>query len=199
MFKECSKCERNMNVDNFDKQEKGLLGRNSTCKQCRSYQRKLKNIKPNIINKICNSCNLEKNFNQFYKNKCHKDGLQSYCIDCHKKKISICNSKLESFSKKILEKFKRKNIDLLINIDYKDIVNKFNEQSGLCYITTHKMTHISDEIQRTDNIWNMSIFIKYGTEVITYENFYLVTNLIYTIKSLKLNDVQMYKIYNDLK
>ena len=56
----------------------------------------------------------------------------------------------------------------MINIDYKDIVNKFNEQRGLCYITTHKMTHISDEIQRTDNIWNMSIFTKDGIEVITY-------------------------------
>ena len=83
-----------------------------------------------------------------------KDGLQSYCKNCHKKKISDSNSKIERFSKIILKKFKNENKNCIINISSKDIIDKFNEQKGKCFITNHNLTHICDLKQRTDNIWN---------------------------------------------
>lgn len=199
MYKECSKCNINKNIINFHKLKNGFLGRNSICKECRSNLRTSKNININISVKTCIKCNIEKHSNFFYKNKNNNDGLQSYCKDCHKIKISESNSKLKRFSKIILEKFNKKNKNLKIKIDENDIVKKYNEQKGICSITKHKITHIFDVKQRTDNIWNMSIYVKEGCKEVKYEDFKLVIHLIYTIKGMyNLSDRDTIRIYNEM-
>ena len=148
-----------LSINKFHKLKNGLYGYHPTCKLCRSEMRKRKNIQVELTSKKCSSCHKEINVMNFYKNKNSNDGLQSYCKKCHKIKISESNSKLDKFCKIILDKFKKKNKDKIINIDYKDLVKKYKEQNKACFVTGHIMTHKSDIKQRTDNIWNLSIFL----------------------------------------
>ena len=201
MNKSCLKCFKTKDINEFHILKKGLLGRNSTCKKCRSEfrsQRKTLNI---INEKVCVSCNKTYQSNFFYKNSYSSDGLQSYCKQCHKKKISDSNSKFESFSNIMLNKFKKKHPLLEVNIKTDDIRRKFDEQKGLCFISNKRLTHISDLKQRTDNVWNMAIYIIDRDKEISYDNFHLVIHMIYTIKELyKLNDSDvrvMYKKFID--
>ena len=53
------------------------------------------------------------------------------------------------------------------------------------------MTHKSDTKQRTDNIWNMSIYIDDKCDIVNYKDFHLVIHLIYTIQ-------KMYNLSNDI-
>ena len=61
------------------------------------------------------------------------------------------------------------------------------------------MTHKSDIKQRTDNIWNFSIYVEDDLNVINYNNFNLVVNLIYSIKEMyKLSNKDTFNLYNSL-
>lgn len=64
--------------------------------------------------KKCASCNLEKTYNKFYKNKARKDGVDVYCILCKKKKQKYKQDK------KIEERFKNHFISGEI---WKDIID----------------------------------------------------------------------------
>lgn len=192
MYKTCSKCDTHKNISQFHKLKSGKFGVHSICKQCRSISRKRYNYE--IINKekVCKLCNLPK---KFYKNKSSKDGLQTYCIDCQKKKISKSKSKLENFCKIILEKFKKKHKNIKINITISDLIKKYKEQNGKCFITKHSLTHEVDIKQRTDNIWNLSII--HNSNEVNYETFNLGIHLIYTLKNLyQIDDIL--KVYNCL-
>lgn len=184
MYKTCPQCNIHKKLDDFHKQKSGSYGRHSICKICRSKSRKTLNNKINCKTKICNLCGIKLNTDKFYKNKSSKDGLQAYCKQCQIKKISKSKSKLNNFSKLILNKYIKKHKNLRIDIDTNDIVRKFNEQNGKCFITKHKMTHEADLKQRTDNIWNMAILLKDNVKTLTYDNFNLVIHLIYTTKEL---------------
>lgn len=184
MFKTCNKCTNHLSINKFHKLKKGLYGYHPTCKLCRSDMRKRKNIEVELTSKKCSSCHKEMEVNHFYKNKNSNDGLQSYCKKCHKIKISESNSKLNKFCKIILEKFKKKNKEKVIKIDYKDLIKKYKEQNKVCFVTGHSMTHKSDIKQRTDNIWNLSIFVDKDINEINYNNFNLVANLIYSVKEI---------------
>jgi hypothetical protein len=199
MYKTCSKCDKHLSIDLYHKLKKGFLGRHSVCKICRSNLRKKKNISVSISEKFCSYCKEEQNYIHFYKNKNSNDGLQSYCKKCHKNKISQSNSKFEKFSKIILTKYKKKYKTKKINITVDDIIKKFNDQRKLCHITKHSMTHKSDCKQRTDNIWNMSIYVDNKCNVINYKDFNLVIHLIYTIQEMyDLSNDRIYKIYKDM-
>ena len=190
MYKTCTKCDKHKSLDDYHKLEKGSLGRHSVCKKCRSLLRKTKQITVSISEKKCLNCNKILEVKQFYKNKNSNDGLQSYCKSCHKFKISESNSKLDRFSQIILNKYIKKHKTKKINITSKDIIKKYYNQRNLCYITKHSMTHKSDIKQRTDNIWNMSIYVDDKCNIVNYNNFQLVIHLIYTIK-------EMYNLSND--
>ncbi len=43
--------------------------------------------------KHCNSCDKDKPHSEFYANKTNKDGLDSYCKECRKEKVSACKKK----------------------------------------------------------------------------------------------------------
>ena len=199
MYKTCNRCANHLSVDKFHKLKKGALGYHPTCKSCRATIRKRNNVSVYLTYKTCSLCKNEYEVNKFYKNKNSNDGLQSYCKQCHKIKISDANSKLEKFCKIILKKFKKKHKSKQINITKKDLLNKYKEQDKKCSITKHIMTHKCDLKQRTDNIWNLSIYIDDKLEVINYDNFNLVVNLIYSVKKIyNLSNEETINVYNNL-
>ena len=199
MYKTCSKCSRHLSTVDYHKLKRGTFGRHSVCRNCRSKLRKKKNNIVSVSEKICLHCNIQLSENMFYKNKNSNDGLQSYCKTCHKLKISKSNSELDRFAKIILNKYIKKQKNKIINITFNDIIKKYKEQKKLCYITKHEMTHKSDIKQRTDNIWNLSIYLEDECNILNYNNFHLVANLIYSIKEIyKLSNKDTYNIYNDL-
>ena len=199
MYKTCSHCKNHKLLDDFHKLKKGQFGKHSVCKDCRKIKRK--NV-TNIISDTlyCNLCNKILSIDNFYINNSSKSGHQSYCIDCQKNIIASSKSKIDNFSKIILEKFRKKNKDIIINLNVNDIINQFNKQKGLCYITKHKMTHKVDNKQRTDNIWNFSIYVEQNNlKEINKVHIHLVVNLIYTIKYLyKLDHNSILKIYKEI-
>ena len=200
MYKTCNKCTNHLHINKFHKLKKGLLGCHPTCKRCRGLLRERKNITVSLNCKVCNLCKKNVQSINFYKNKNSNDGLQSYCKECHKKKISQANSKLEKFCKLVLNKFKKKNKSKEIKITFRDIMNKYEEQDKKCIITNHIMTHKCDIKQRTDNIWNLSIYINKEIREVNYSNFSLVSNLIYSVKEIyNLNNEEILNIYSNLK
>jgi superfamily II helicase len=204
MFKVCSRCERNKKVEHFHKLKKGLFGYNSICKICRSQHRieninNKKDMRRHINTIICNDCNIEKNKNNFYKNNSSKTGYQIYCKVCQKKKISESKSKLENYVKIILDRFIKKNKNLEVTITEHDIINKYYEQNKKCIITNHVMDHSVDTRQRTDNIWNLSIYVDDNIYTVNKDNFNLVVHLIYTIKHLyNLDRQEILEAYNNM-
>jgi hypothetical protein len=94
-MKKCSKCEVIKNLDDFPTRKLvSGIGYRNECKTCmnnrykKNYirlQEKLKQEETIIPNqKKCKSCNTTKSKDDFYKNKCRKDGLSVYCIPCTK-------------------------------------------------------------------------------------------------------------------
>ena len=200
LVKKCKSCDQSKELSKYHLQRSGFLGRNSVCKECRKKKSKNRKITANNESLVlCNKCNLRKTANKFYKNSCSNNGLQSYCKICQKENIAESRSKLNNFVKIVLKKFKNKNKDKVINLKYTDIIRKFNQQSGKCYLTNHIMTHNTDLKQRTDNIWNLSICCDLNLKTINYSDFKLGIHLIYTMKHIyELSDGKIKKIYQDL-
>jgi hypothetical protein len=109
-------------------------------------------------------------------------------------------SKLENYVKIILKKFKKKFKKKKVTLTSQDIINKYNDQCGYCSITKHKMTHNTDIHQRTDNIWNMSIYANSEEKEINKINFKLVIHFVYTAQNLyKMNNEQILNLYKNIK
>jgi hypothetical protein len=119
----CKRC-RSSNKKRFDAKELGLkycpkcdsaftheefYGPNVTnfismgyCIQCRSsniYRRKIKLAKKGI--KICASCNAEKPYSKFNKNKNSRDGFFAYCKMCQSKRSSEGYQKNKKYYQKV--------------------------------------------------------------------------------------------------
>jgi hypothetical protein len=202
MYKVCSQCKKHKELDDFHKLQKGLYGRHSMCKLCRKNARILQSrqkvIKTNIY-LVCSDCNIQKHCSDFYINRSSNCGYQSYCKTCQTLKISKSMSKLENYAKIILKKFIKKNKKKIVNITTQNIIDAYHRQFGLCAITKHKMTHDTDVHQRTDNIWNMSIYVDTKLTKITGKDFKLVIHFVYTAQNLyKLDIKQTFNLYKNL-
>jgi len=80
-------------ISNFYKNQCRPRGVDSFCKDCVKIINKRNKIQKIVVTyKTCKSCEIEKNIEQFHKDKTSKDGYQHYCIDCRK-------NYLESFAK----------------------------------------------------------------------------------------------------
>lgn len=200
MFKKCTTCKKFLSLEQYHVLKKGKFGRNSSCKVCRKIKYKRDNIENINLNKIiCTKCNILKSTNNFYKNNRSLNGYQNICKICQKNNIAISMSKLENYTKCILKKFKKKNKRLEIKITYKDLIDLFRQQNNRCFITNHKMTTYVDINQRTDNVWNMAIYIIDNEEEINKKNVKLVIHLVYTLQNLyNLNMVDITKTYREL-
>ena len=63
----------------------------------------------------------------------------------------------------------------------------------------HEMTHIVSSKQRTDHIWNLSIYVDKNIDVVNKDNIKLVIHLIYTTQYLyDLPDDDILKTYNEM-
>jgi len=86
--KVCIKCKKDKSFSQFSKDKNGKLGLKSQCKTCVSERGKQKQPivltleQQNVITKVCTGCNIEKNYDEFYKDKNGKFGLQSECKTC---------------------------------------------------------------------------------------------------------------------
>jgi hypothetical protein len=199
MYKACTYCNKSKSLDDFHILKTGFLGRNSICKLCRKEKRK--NIQSNSIltHYTCNSCKIKKSVEDFYKKKNSVLGIQSYCKICQKEVISKSKSKIDIFSKIILKKYKKKHKTHIFKITYEDIIRKYNEQNGKCFLTNHELTHYTDTKQRSDNIWNMAILCEKGIKEISYNSFSLVINLVYSIQGVyNLNNKQIIHFYKEI-
>lgn len=198
MFKTCNRCKEFKSIDEFHVLKRGKYGRNSICIDCRK-KRKSETFYENEINIICSNCNTNKSSKFFYKNVSSKNGYQTYCKECQKKSISQSGSKLNNFINIIFKRFMSKYKDKQIIFNQNDILKKYNEQQGKCKITGHEMSHVIDNKQRIDNIWNISILIDNDKTEYDYDDFSLVINMVYSVKKIyKLDGNNILKVYNDL-
>ena len=198
MFKTCNRCKENKTLECFHVLKRGKYGRNSICIECRKKKKSESNYE-NITEIKCNLCKEIKSNDLFYKNTSSKTGYQSYCKDCQRKNIVISGSKLDNFINNLYKRFINKYSDKNILFNQNDILRKYNEQNGKCAITGHKMTHIVDFKRRIDNIWNISIFFDESLPNYDYNSFYLVINMVYSVKKIyKLENKTLLNVYDEL-
>ena len=86
---------------------------------------------------MCQKCNKLKPLDQFYRNSSSSNGIQSYCIICHKEKIYESQSKLTGYISKILKKNNIKNISK----EY--ILEIYDKQNKKCALTSELLTYYS--------------------------------------------------------
>ena len=86
----CTTCNEELTIDNFYKVKGSKFGVTSVCKKCKNKKdkeyramRKLKDTVPiNTGTKICSQCGKKLSVDDFYKQDCGKNGLQSVCKKC---------------------------------------------------------------------------------------------------------------------
>jgi len=94
-------------INNFYKNKGRTRGVDSFCKDCvRIINKRNKTQKIVVTRKFCKSCEIEKEINQFHKDKTSNDGHQHYCIDCRKKYLESF-AKFDKFSDQLIEDIQR--------------------------------------------------------------------------------------------
>ena len=124
--KVCTKCKRELTLDNFTKEKHGKYGVASQCKDCinkKYHERKIEKgiiIIPCKVIKICSKCKKKLSLDNFYKNCGNKDGLATLCKECNseqgKKYFKENKDKVDIRNKKYYE-------------ENKDKVLKYNEEN----------------------------------------------------------------------
>ena len=92
--KVCVSCEKDLPVTMYDcsGSKNNKIYSRSKCKSCRLNEKRVrienkKNTPKEIITvKLCNLCNITKNYTEFSKRSVSADGYQSCCKDCYNKK-----------------------------------------------------------------------------------------------------------------
>lgn len=90
--KTCSCCNILQKSSNFDKKIGSNDGLHTECKNCKKEKRlKIKQKNENVVFKdnyvkMCYSCNIKKNKNEFYSQIYSTDGIGTICIECDKKR-----------------------------------------------------------------------------------------------------------------
>ncbi len=116
--KNCSKCDTEKPVSEFDKQSSSKDKLKNMCKCCSLEERQLlDHPRQEEGTKICTNCDQEKDVNEFYSEKANADGLQSRCIDCVKDEI-----------KKKAKENKKKNKELAEIVEVSDVVVEENKK-----------------------------------------------------------------------
>ena len=91
MEKKCNRCNIYKSYKKYNKNKSHKDGYNSICKECTEISRKNRILKysknpVNIEFKICNTCQVRKDVNNFVKNSSSKDGLNASCKICKNKR-----------------------------------------------------------------------------------------------------------------
>ncbi len=196
MEKYCRNCKGYKKFTDFHKHKKGQFGLYPICKSCRKSKPIINSL--TISNKECKTCNKKFSIDNFYKNRCNKDGFQNNCKECYLEKRSISKSKLSSYLKILLHKFKNKN-KLKINFNELDLENLYNCQNKKCFITNHRMTHYVDTKGRIDNIYNISIIRINEKKELKIKDIKLAINLFYSVGlQYNMDSTNILNLYKEL-
>ncbi len=104
----CSVCRQYKSLDQFNKNKRKSDGYDYLCKSCNKIaaQKRQEQYKqqtaPAVSEKLCSRCNTVKPAEQFCKNRCRSDGLDSMCMECKSK-----------YNKERYENNKKKTPDLI--------------------------------------------------------------------------------------
>ena len=195
----CTRCNKQLELNNFHNCKGGKFGKHSICKLCRKQDNK-KNDLDFIDLKFCNKCNIRKGIIDFYQNN------PTHCKDCHKLAISISLSKLEPYLNMLYKKFIKKHKKSLIYFTNNDLIEKYKKMDGKCEISGVQMEHIVNKKQQFDNIWNISILYPLendNTKIlnnIEIDDIKLVCHLAKTMNQLyKMDDIMIKNSIQKLK
>lgn len=178
----CIICVNDHNEHKYDE-----YYRSNICITCRSEARKelcYERIEEGT--KDCNNCGNTKNVSEFGTDKQNSDGLQTYCKTCRIYLTNISTSKFPGFISYVYNNLKKnaKKRKIRVDISEKDIINKYEEQKGLCAYTKIVMTHdrIPKPGQRLCDPKNISVDRIDSKKSYTKDNIQLVCSAINTIK-----------------
>lgn len=186
--KSCRLCQKILLKENFNKSKGVKDGLANECKNCRHEHRmSLKFERMADGTKYCNTCKSEKNVLLFHSNAKNMDGLESNCKKCRKgfefERGSTFNGFITLLYKDLIHNAKTRNI--LVDITKQDIIDKYNEQVGLCNLTLFKMTHVKNNDKSDTNIknhFNISVDRIDSSESYTNKNIQLVCSTINLLK-----------------
>jgi hypothetical protein len=163
-------CKEEKPLVEYKRTKTGRFGFANMCKSCTKITQKEKaekNKNPDMEGtKICNGilCQGEElpktsfNYDSY-----NKDGLQCVCKKCQLRKTQETYSKFDSFIKYLLNGCKRrvekkaKNGRILeYSITLEDVIELYNKQNGLCFLSDLVMTHnaINDRKEDDEHILN---------------------------------------------
>lgn len=89
--KVCRQCGIEKSLDGFHKNKNNKGGFENRCKVCRATNSRLSatnNVDATITSKVCTSCKVEQDVDQFTIRRASKDGLAYICSTCQKKRSS---------------------------------------------------------------------------------------------------------------
>lgn len=87
--KTCTRCGESKDVESFSRQQAGLYGRASACRECRSVEAKArrelyKQRTEMPTSKVCPRCELDVPIEQYSRSRSNPDKVQTYCVHCQK-------------------------------------------------------------------------------------------------------------------
>jgi len=187
--KSCRLCEIVQPKENFNKSIGVKDGLANECKQCRhNHRASLKFERQEDGTKYCNTCKINKDVLNFSGNCKNSDGLESSCKPCRVEYVLTRASTFDGFLKTLFNDLKRnaKTRNIQINITLQDIINKYNEQAGLCNLTLYKMTYcrlnINNITTHIKNYFNISVDRIDSAKPYTKDNIQLVCSIINLLK-----------------
>ncbi len=147
----CSVCDTPKELDEFYYSYGGKYCRVSACKQCtkkiakNKYKNSAKHSRKKSGNKLCSGCGIEKYVSKFTTDTANADGLHISCRTC--KNTDDCkrlSENVQTFVHYLFESVtndSKRGKHLEVTIDEQFIINKYDEQKGICIKTGMKMTH----------------------------------------------------------
>ncbi len=141
--KVCSKCRESKVTEEFSKDKSRSDGLGHYCKKCNkkrvyNYHNQMKNRNIGEVvgppKKKCPRCDVVKVAGEFFKTKCNKDGLYSYCKKCSREKSKDYIKKKKCQNNHILISKKKKCSKCGKIKSSKRFCNRVSGKNGLCSI-----------------------------------------------------------------
>lgn len=151
-MKTCSKCRRDLPLDQFHKAAKGSQGRGAYCKDCQRERtqawreaRKAKGVEvPDF--KFCSSCNTNKPSSQFHKQKSGTGGLQNRCKKCQREANDTWRQKnpeqwkttAKAWEEANKDRRRKQHLKRQYGVTLETYEDLLDQQEGLCAICGHE-------------------------------------------------------------
>jgi hypothetical protein len=166
LLKCCYDCKESKPLINFHKHNKERDGLYYLCKLCAKKQKdknKLNSPFPDeTFLKMCPSCKVTKNANDFGPCKERKDGVQYRCKICAlntaRQDRNSVDGRINFIYSNAKRNLKRPSKTLEMTITKDDLIELYNKQHGYCALSGIKMEHtINNNENSVENKYNISI------------------------------------------